>query len=64
MPIDIYDAAAWMVITPLSEQSIARQGAAVEIPTQRSTVGRSMENAEKHGYRGTVKQAFSLIRSC
>lgn len=31
MPIDVYDAAAWMVITPLSERSI-RTGAGVPIP--------------------------------
>ena len=32
MPIDVYDAAAWMVITPLSEQSIKNNGAPVAIP--------------------------------
>ena len=32
MPIDVYDAAAWMAITPLSEQSIRAGGAAVAIP--------------------------------
>ena len=32
MPIDVYDAAAWMAITPLSEQSIAMGGAPVPIP--------------------------------
>ncbi|MBO5364278.1 MAG: Gfo/Idh/MocA family oxidoreductase [Clostridia bacterium] len=31
MPIDVYDAASWMAITPLSEQSI-KTGEAVEIP--------------------------------
>lgn len=31
MPIDVYDAAAWMVVTPLSEVSI-RTGAGVPIP--------------------------------
>ena len=31
-PIDTYDAAAWMAITPLSEQSIAMGGAPVAIP--------------------------------
>ena len=31
-PIDTYDAAAWMAITPLSEISIQQGGAAVEIP--------------------------------
>jgi len=32
MPIDVYDAAAWMVITPLSEESIAKGGVKVDIP--------------------------------
>ena len=32
MPIDIYDAALWMSITPLSEQSIAFGGTPVAIP--------------------------------
>lgn len=31
-PIDVYDAAAWMCITPLSEASIAMGGMPVEIP--------------------------------
>ncbi len=31
-PIDVYDAAAWMVVTPLSEQSIAMGGAPVSFP--------------------------------
>lgn len=32
VPIDVYDAAAWMAITPLSEQSIAMGGMPVSIP--------------------------------
>jgi hypothetical protein len=32
MPIDVYDAAAWMAITPLSELSIAQGGAIQAIP--------------------------------
>lgn len=32
MPMDVYDAAAWMSISYLSEQSIAANGAPVEIP--------------------------------
>ena len=32
MPINVYDMAAWMSITPLSEQSILRGSASVEIP--------------------------------
>ena len=31
-PIDVYDAAAWMSISVLSEQSIAMGGAPVQIP--------------------------------
>ena len=46
MPIDIYDAAAWMVITPLSEQSIARQGAAVEIPDFTNGAWRTRKNTD------------------
>ncbi len=32
MPIDVYDAAAWMAVTALSEQSIAMGGVPVEVP--------------------------------
>ncbi len=32
MPIDVYDAAAWMAITCLSEESIAKGGAPIAIP--------------------------------
>lgn len=32
MPVDVYDAATWMAISPLSEQSIACGSAPVEIP--------------------------------
>ena len=32
MPIDVYDAASWMVITALSEKSIAMGSMPVEIP--------------------------------
>jgi hypothetical protein len=32
MLIDVYDAATWMAITALSEQSIARNGAAMDFP--------------------------------
>ena len=32
MPVDVYDAATWMSITVLSEMSIARGGAVVDIP--------------------------------
>lgn len=31
-PIDVYDAAAWSVISPLSEESVARGGCPVEFP--------------------------------
>lgn len=32
MPIDVYDMAAWMAITPLSEQSVAHGGMPQAIP--------------------------------
>ena len=32
MPIDVYDAASWMVITCLSEASIANGGMPIDIP--------------------------------
>ena len=32
MPIDVYDAAAWMAVSALSEQSIALGGAPVAFP--------------------------------
>ena len=32
MPVDVYDMAAWMAITPLSEQSIAHGGMPQAIP--------------------------------
>ena len=32
MPIDVYDAASWMVITALSEKSVKENGAPQEIP--------------------------------
>ncbi len=32
MPIDVYDAATWMAVTALSEESIARGSASVEFP--------------------------------
>ena len=32
MPVDVYDAATWMAISPLSEQSITSGSAPVEIP--------------------------------
>lgn len=32
MPMDVYDAATWMVITVLSENSISKGGAPVEVP--------------------------------
>lgn len=32
MPVDVYDAASWMAVTALSEMSVARGGAVVDIP--------------------------------
>jgi len=31
-PVDVYDAAAWSAITPLSEQSVAKRSAPVDFP--------------------------------
>jgi hypothetical protein len=31
-PIDVYDAATWSVITPLTERSVAANSAAVDFP--------------------------------
>jgi hypothetical protein len=45
MPIDVYDTAAWMSITCLSEQSIALGGAPVAIPD--FTRGKWMTRARK-----------------
>ena len=45
MPIDIYDSAIMMAVTPLSEQSIKQGGAPMQFPDftagieQRATVG-------------------------
>ena len=44
-PIDVYDAAAWMAITPLSEESINKGGAPVAIPD--FTTGRWMMYEKK-----------------
>lgn len=44
MPIDVYDAAAWMCITPLSEQSIANGGTSVEIPDFTNGAWKTREN--------------------
>ena len=44
MPIDVYDAAAWMAITPLSEISIASGSLPVEIPD--FTSGRWMNSSD------------------
>ena len=32
MPVDVYDAASWMAVTALSEMSIAKGGAVMDIP--------------------------------
>jgi hypothetical protein len=51
-PIDTYDTAAWMVITPLSEQSITLGGAAVEIPdfTRGKWTHRDEVKDKNHGF--------------
>ena len=47
-PIDVYDAAAWSVITPLSEQSIAQGSAPMPFPD--FTDGRWMYNKPSFGF--------------
>ena len=49
-PIDVYDAVAWMVITPLSEVSIAKGSMPVGIPD--FTYGQWIEpyTGEQHKY--------------
>ena len=49
-PIDTYDTATWMAITPLSEQSIALGSMPVEVPD--FTGGKWMERSESETYRG------------
>ena len=45
MPIDVYDAASWMAITALSEESIQRGGAPVAIPD--FTLGKWLDRRKK-----------------
>lgn len=49
-PIDVYDAAAWMAITPLSEQSVALGGEPVSVPD--FTDGAWMSNDPVFGRAG------------
>ena len=49
-PIDTYDTAAWMAITPLSEISIENGGASVEIPD--FTKGKWKNRGESDKNRG------------
>ena len=44
-PIDVYDTAAWMVITALSEESVAKGGAPVMFPD--FTGGKWIQKKEK-----------------
>ncbi|MBL1798826.1 gfo/Idh/MocA family oxidoreductase, partial [Klebsiella pneumoniae] len=47
LPIDVYDTAAWMAITPLSEESIKNGSAPVEIPD--FTHGMYKNRTERNG---------------
>jgi len=49
-PIDTYDMASWMAITPLSEKSIELGGSAVEVPD--FTTGKWLFRPEDEVYRG------------
>ena len=55
-PIDVYDMAAWMSITPLSEQSIAMGGAPVAIP--------DFTNGRWIGREPAVKGKYCLDEIC
>ena len=55
-PIDVYDAASWMAVTCLSEQSIAMGSAPVEVPD--FTRGRWMHREKREG------DIFSLDQVC
>jgi hypothetical protein len=46
MPLDVYDAAAWMSIAYLTEQSIAMGGAPVEIPDFTNGAYKNRENRD------------------
>ena len=46
MPVDVYDAASWMAVTALSEMSIARGGAVVDVP---DFTGGKWHNREEDG---------------
>lgn len=46
MPVDVYDAASWMAITVLSEMSVAKGGAVVDIPD--FTSGKWHQNILEH----------------
>ena len=50
-PIDVYDMAAWMSITPLSEASIAMGGAPVAVPDFTNGRWISREPAPEGYYR-------------
>lgn len=73
MPIDVYDAAAWMAITPLSEQSIAMGGAPQPIPDftrgawllrePRDVVALPTPNAAKGGMKNAFGKSRALAAS-
>ncbi len=56
-PIDVYDAALWMSITPLSEMSIAKGGAPVDIPdfTNGKWLRPSNDNLSKYSLDSIVE---------
>jgi predicted dehydrogenase len=54
VPIDVYDAAAWMAISPLSEQSIATGSASVAVPD--FTNGAWLDRERVFGLHGDVPE--------
>jgi hypothetical protein len=49
VPIDVFDSAAWSVITPLSEQSVAAGGAVQQFPDFTEGKWKSRQNLFAHG---------------
>lgn len=59
-PIDVYDTAAWMAVTVLSEQSIAQNGAPVSFPdfTNGKWIDRAPAPASKYALHDIVEECF------
>lgn len=60
-PIDVYDTAAWMAVTALSEQSVALGGSAVAFPdfTNGKWIGRTPAPASKYSLEQVDESLFA-----